>query len=401
METYKYKAMDAQGRGVTGTLEAANITDLELRLERMGLDLIRSRQAQRRSRLNRFKRTSRAELINFSFHLEHLLHAGVPMVEALSDLGSTIDDPAFREVVAELVEAIEGGKTFSQALAAFPGVFGHVYVSMIRVGEESGRLPKVLHDLADMLRWQDEIMAYIKRVMVYPTIVLTVVGGVVAFLMTYLVPKLTQFLQSVGSEMPLHTRALIATSDFFVGYWYLLVLAIGATPLIIRYLARNSPRFRFNWDRCKLHVWLFGDLMYKIRLARFSNYFALMYGAGITVPEALRLSRALMDNAVLEDAIDRVQRHIGEGQTIGDAFARTGLFRPLVVRMMRVGESTGALDQALHNVSYFYAREVRESVERLEPAIQPLLTVVLGALVAWIMFSVLGPIYDTVATLNY
>ena len=108
-----------------------------------------------------------------------------------------------------------------------------------------------------------------------------------------------------------------------------------------------------------------------------------------------------MDNAVLEDAIDCVQRHIGEGQTIGDAFARTGLFRPLVVRMMRVGESTGALDQALHNVSYFYAREVRESVERLEPAIQPLLTVVLGALVAWIMFSVLGPIYDTVATLNY
>jgi type IV pilus assembly protein PilC len=401
METYKYKAMDAQGRGVTGTLDAANITDLELRLERMGLDLIRSRQAQRRSLLDRFKRTSRVELINFSFHLEHLLHAGVPMVEALSDLGSTIDDPAFRDVVAELVEAIEGGKTFSQALAAFPGVFGHVYVSMIRVGEASGRLPRVLHDLADMLRWQDEIMAFIKRVMVYPIIVLTVVGGVIAFLMTYLVPKLTQFLQSVGSEIPLHTRALIATSDLFVGYWYLLVVVIVATPLIIRYLARNSPRCRFNWDRFKLRLWLFGDLMYKIRLARFSNYFALMYGAGITVPEALRLSRALMDNAVLEDAIDRVQRHIGEGQTIGDAFARTGLFRPLVVRMMHVGESTGALDQALHNVSYFYAREVRESVERLEPAIQPLLTVVLGALVAWIMFSVLGPIYDTVATLNY
>ena len=401
MDTYKYKAMDAQGRNVTGTLDAANTTDLELRLGRMGLDLIQFHQVRRLSLLYRFKRTSRGELINFSFHLEHLLHAGVPMVDALSDLGSTIDDPMFRDVVAELVEAIEGGKTFSEALAGFPGVFGNVYVSMIRVGEESGRLPQVLHDLAGMLRWQDEIISYIKRVMVYPLIVLAVVGGVVGFLMVYLVPKLTQFLQSVGSALPMHTRALIAVSDFFVAWWYVLLIAMVATPALIRYCATNSPRFRFAWDRFKLRIWLFGDLMYKIRLARFSNYFALMYSSGITVPEALRHSRALMDNAVLEEAIDRVQRHIGEGQTIGEAFARTGLFPPLVVRMMRVGESTGALDDALNNVSYFYAREVREAVERLEPAIQPVLTVVLGGLVGWIMFSVLGPIYDTIATLDY
>ncbi len=401
MDTYKYKAMDAQGRRVTGTLDAANMTDLEMRLGRMGLDLIDSHEVRRTGLLSRFRKTSRPELINFSFHLEQLLNAGVPMVDALSDLGSTIDDPAFRDVVAELVEAIEGGKTFSDALADFPGVFGNVYISMVRVGEQSGSLPRVLHDLADMLRWQDEIVAYVRRVMVYPLIVLAVVGAAVTFLMIYLVPKLTSFLQSVGGELPVHTRALIAVSDFFVAWWYVLLLIAILLPAGIRYAARTRPAFRMAWDRFKLRLWLFGDLMYKIRLARFSNYFALMYGAGITVLDALRLSRALMDNAVLEDAVDRVRRHIGEGETLSDAFTRTGLFPPFVVRMMRVGESTGALDDALHNVSYFYAREVREAVERLEPAIQPILTVVLGGLVGWIMFSVLGPIYDTIATLDY
>ena len=401
METYKYKAMDAQGRRVSGKVDAANIADLEMRLSRLGLDLIHSRTVQRQSPLYRLKRTSRTEIINFSFHLEQLLSAGVPMVDALRDLGSTIDDPGFRDVVGELVEAIEGGQTFSAALAGFPGVFSYVYISMVRVGEQSGRLPEVLRDLGESLRWQDEIIAYVRRVMVYPLIVLLVVGAAVAFLMVYLVPQLVSFLESVGGELPAHTRALIAVSDFFVAWWYLLLALAVLAPVAIRFLVRRSPRFRLDWDRFKLKLPLFGDLMYKTRLARFSNYFALMYAAGITVPEALRLARALMDNAVLEQAVDRAGQQIAEGQTVAEAFAGTGIFPPFVVRMLRVGETTGGLDRSLHNVSYFYAREVRETVQRLEPAIMPVLIVVLGGLVAWIMFSVLGPIYDTISTLDY
>ncbi len=400
METFKYKAMDANGRRVTGSMDAANVTDLEMRLHRMGLDLIGQRAIRRRGRF-RLGRVSRGELINFSFHLEQLLRAGVPMVDALSDLGSTIDDPNFRNVVAEILEAIEGGRTFSEALADFPGVFGSVYVSMIRVGEESGRLPDVLKDLAGMLRWQDEMIAYAKRIMVYPLIVLAVVGSVILFLMIYLVPQLTSFLNTMGGTLPFHTRALIATSNFFMAWWWALGAIAVVTPLSIRYFAANSSRFRYRWDAFKLRIWLFGDLSYKLRLARFANYFALMYTSGITVLEALRLSRQLMDNSVLERGIERVQAHIAEGGTISEAFAAAGLFTPLVVRMMRVGETSGALDDALQNVSYFYTREVSEAVERLQPAIQPVLTVVLGSLVAWIMLSVIGPIYDTIATLDY
>jgi type IV pilus assembly protein PilC len=231
-------------------------------------------------------------------------------------------------------------------------------------------------------------------------IVLAVVGSVIVFLMIYLVPRLTSFLETMGAELPVHTRALIAVSDFFVAWWYVLVVLAVLTPPAIRYMARNSPRFRYRWDTLKLSVPLFGPLSYKIRLARFSNYFAMMYSSGITVLDALQLSRALMDNVVLERGIRRVQEQIAEGEIISEAFANAGLFPPLVVRMMRVGETSGALDDALHNVSYFYTREVRESVERLQPAIQPVLTVILGTLVGWIMLSVIGPIYDAIATLD-
>ena len=400
MDTYKYKAVDGAGRPVTGSMDAANLTDLEMRLSRMGLDLVHYREQRRRGPLFRFKRTSRQELINFAFHLEQLLRAGVPVIDALTDLGSTIDDPSFRDVVAELVESIEGGRTFSEALSAFPGVFGNVFVSMVRVGEESGRLGEVLKDLAGMLRWQDEMIAYAKQVMIYPLIVLFVVGAVIVFLMVYLVPKLTSFLRTMGSGLPLQTKALIAVSHFIVNWWYAILVVAVVTPVIVRYLARNSPGFRYRWDRFKLAVPVFGELAYKIRLARFSSYFSMMYSSGISVLDALQLSRALMDNVVLERGIERVQEQIAEGETISEAFANAGLFPSLVVRMMRVGETSGALDDALDNVSYFYTREVRESVERLQPAIQPALTVILGLLVGWIMLSVISPIYDTISTLN-
>jgi type IV pilus assembly protein PilC len=400
VETYKYKAVDAAGQRVSGMIDAAHETDLELRLGRMGLDLIGHRRLRRGGAVTRSRRTSRAEIIHFTFHLEQLLRAGVPLIDALRDLGPTVHDPRLRDIVAELVEAIEGGRTFSEALAAFPGVFGHVYIAMVRVGEQSGRLPTVLHDLNEMLRWQDEIIAHAKRVMVYPLIVLTVVGAVIAFLMVYLVPKLTRFLNTMDMAVPAHTQALIATSGLLVDWWWLLAAVAVAAPIAVRYGSRHSPRFRYRWDALKLRVWLFGDLAYKIRLARFANYFAMMCSAGISVLEALRMAESLVDNAVLEHGIARARGQIGEGRTLSEAFAQTALFPPLVVRMMRVGETTGALDEALHNVSYFYTRAVRGAVERIQPMLQPVLTLVLAALVGWIMLSVIGPVYDTIASLE-
>jgi type IV pilus assembly protein PilC len=227
-----------------------------------------------------------------------------------------------------------------------------------------------------------------------------VVFGVVIFLMVYLVPKISSFITGMGQELPFQTRMLIATSDFFVNFWYVVLLLPFVIFFATRAGARSSPRFRFQLDRLKLRIPLIGPLLYKIKLARFARNFSLMYRAGITVLEILRLNFKVMDNLVLQEALQEVHKEISEGVNISTAFANVALFSPLVVRMLRVGENTGGLDRALENVSYFYDREVKESIERLEPMIEPALTVVLGAIVGWVMFSTLGPVYNTAVSMG-
>ncbi len=397
MVTYRYKAIDSAGRRLRGSIEAHDRSDLERRLERMGVELIRCRTVRRwwRRRVR-----SRPQLIAFTAHLEQLLRAGVPVVEALEDLASTLEDSAWRDVVAELVAAIEGGATLSQALAAFPERFGAVYVAMVRVGEESGRLPAILRELNDTLRWQDEIAATTRQVMTYPLIVLAVISATAAFLMTFLVPKLTRFIEAMDATLPWYTRALIATSNALGQWGWLIAGAAVGLALALRWFVRHSRWWRYRWDALQLRLWVFGELALRLRLARLAHGLALMYSAGVSVLEALRLAESLVANAVLEDAIARARARVEAGDSLSDAFAATAVFPPFVVRMMRVGETTGSLDEALHNVSSFYARSVRETVARLQPAIQPVLTVALAGLIGWIALAVFWPIYDTMTSLE-
>lgn len=394
MAAFEYKAINDNGKTVFGRIEAANDSDLEIRLARMGLEMIRCKPATHREWRLGSGKVGRQELIAFCFHLEQLTRAGVPILEGLTDLRDSVVNPRFREVIAGLIEDIEGGKTLSEALARCPAIFSKVFHSLIRAGEQSGLLPDVLRNLSESLKWQDELAAHTKKIVMYPAFVGTVVLGVLFFMMIYLVPQLTSFIASVGQELPLHTRALIVVSDFVINYWYLIL----ATPPVlffgIRHLARVNAQARYRVDGFKLRIWPVGPIYAKILMSRFASNFALMFGAGITVLEALRISEQLVDNKVVEEALQRVQRQIGEGVGLTSAFENTGLFPPLVVRMLRVGENTGALDEALANVSYFYNRDVRESIEKVQALIEPALTVVLGLLLGWVMLSVLGPIYD-------
>jgi type IV pilus assembly protein PilC len=265
---------------------------------------------------------------------------------------------------------------------------------LIRAGEHSGMLPEILRNLTESLKWQDELAAHTKKIVMYPAFVGTVVMGVMFFMMIYLVPQLTSFIASVGQELPFHTRALIVVSDFVINFWYLILITPPALFFGIRYLAQVNAQARYRLDSFKLRVWPVGPIYAKILLSRFASNFALMFGAGITVLEALRISEQLVDNKVVEEALQRVQRQIGEGVGLTSAFENTGLFPPLVVRMLRVGENTGALDKAVENISYFYNRDVKESIEKVQALIEPAMTVILGVMLGWVMLSVLGPIYD-------
>ncbi len=399
MAVYNYKAVAPDGRTVVGRIDALNIVDLELRLRRMELDLVSGEPVSNRN-LFAAGGVPRREIIHFCFHLELLVRAGVPILEGLADLRDSLEHPRFREVVASLVESIEGGQKLSQAMASQNKVFNKVFVSLIRAGEATGRLPTVLQSLTESLKWEDELASQTKKLIMYPAFVGTIVLSATFFLMIYMVPQLKQFVKNMGQVLPMQTQILFFVSDLLVSYWYVALLLPIVFALGLRVLLYRNPLARIRFDAVKLRLPFIGDILRKIILSRFANTFALLYASGIPILESIRTTQDVVGNLIVRQGLERVEQLISEGQNVTAAFHSIGFFPPLVIRMLRVGESTGALDDALINVSYFYNRDVKESVEKVQQLIEPMLTVVLGCLLGWIMLSVLGPVYDVISKIK-
>lgn len=392
---FSYRAMDAHGRIIRGHVDANNENDLEARLERMGLDLI---SYQHKKRLSHTKgRVTRMELITFCFHLEQLTRSGIPIMSGLMDLRDSLPQSAFRDVISNLIDNIEGGEQLSEAMLHFPETFDKVFVSLIYAGETSGELSRVFKHLTETLKWQDEMIARTRKMLMYPAFVAVVVLSVFFFLMIYLVPQLVSFIENMGGELPTHTKILLATSDIVINYWHFILIVPIFSGIVLMSAIKVSPRLAFEVDCFKLKLWVIGPILEKIILARFANFFALLYGSGVSVLDSLDICKNIMGNRLLENALQDVRDSIADGVSIGESFEQVKLFPPLVLRMVRVGESTGELDSALANVSYFYDRDVKESIDRMQALIEPTLTVIMGALLAWIMLSVLGPIYDKIS----
>lgn len=380
-------------------MDALNDIDLELRLKHMGLDLITFHVANIASGFGN-KRVGLQDLVMFCFQMEQMTRAGVPLLDGLIDLRDSTSHPTLREAIGTLVSSVEGGKQFSQALAEHTNIFNHVFVSLVRAGEQTGKLPDVFENLASTLRWQDELISQTKRLLAYPLFVLFVVLGAVVFLMTYLVPQMASFLHNMGQELPLQTKILIGTSKIFVDDWWLILGLPIILAILIALMIKQNPSARYRWDHFKLHIPIIGEILNKIIMARFARYFALMYQTGIPILDAIKTCQQIVGNTVVADALERVWQQINAGDNMSESFRNAGLFPPLVVRMIRVGEASGSLDKALLNIADFYDREVKEKTETLLNLLEPALTVILGGILAFIMFSVLGPVYDSFSKLK-
>ena len=400
MSRYNYKAIDNAGKRIRGSLTAANSADLELRIERMGLELINFKQVKPGAFHLGGRKITRQDLITFCYHLEQLIHAGIPLIEGLGDLRDTLDNPRFKEIIAAMIESIEGGRTLSQAVAEFPSLFDDVFVSLIRVGEESGKLSEVLSNITAALKWQDELAAQTKKIIMYPAFVGSVVLGVIIFLMVYLVPQLVSFIKNMGEDLPLHTAILIAVSDFFTNYWYVIITAPIGLWLLVKYAINVNSNLRLKFDEFKLRIWIVGPILRKIILTRFVNYFSLLYSSGVTILSSLEITEDIVDNKAIARALRKVRQQIADGNSISESIENEALFPPLVLRMLKVGESTGALESALSNVSYFFNREVKDAIDKVQSMIEPTLTVILGIILGWVMLSVLGPIYDIISKIK-
>jgi type IV pilus assembly protein PilC len=396
MEAFQYKAIDELGRIHNGKVDAVNIADLEARLTKMGLDLVNYKELGSSTQRITGAGVTRRDLITYCFHLEQTSRAGVPILESLQDLRDSTENPRLREVIASMIESIEGGKTLSDAMRDYPAVFDNIFCSLVRAGEQSGEITQVFFNIGENLKWQDETAAQTKKLLMYPAIVGTVVIAVVFFLMIYLVPELLAFVKTMGQELPTHTKALIIVSNIFVNYWYLILILPVLLVAGIMIGVRISPSFHYAVDSLKLKVPIIGPILRKIILTRLTSFFAMMYSSGITIIECIRTGEQIAGNKVIEEAMHQVGQLIAEGDTLSRSFEKARLFPPLVLRMIRVGENTGALEESLANISYFYTRDIKESIEKLQSLIEPAMTVVLGVIIGWVMFSVLGPIYDLI-----
>jgi type IV pilus assembly protein PilC len=395
MPYYKYRAVDRDGRSAMGFLDASNDVDLELRLRRMGLDLVTLRELETRF-LGWRREIGKRDLVTFCFHMQQILHAGIPIYDGVRDLRDSMDNPRLREVLTVMLEDMEGGKLLSQALARHGEIFDQVFVSLVRAGELTGVLDQVFLNLTETLKWQEELAAQTRRLLVYPSFVLVVVGAVILYLLFFLVPQLAGLIQNFRMALPLETRVLLAVTGFLRDWWPVLLSLAFIAAIGLPVAIRRSGRFRLMTDRVKLEIPLVGPVLQKIVLSRVANLFATLYRSGITVLESLAACEDVAGNMAVAQGLRRARERISAGDGLTESFRNIGLFPPLVIRMLRVGETTGALDEALANVSYFYNREVKESVDSALKLLEPTLTVLLGLTLAVIMYAVFSPMYDII-----
>lgn len=402
MPSFEYKAIDKTGQPARGGLDAVNEVDLELRLRRMGLDLITCKQIDRRTKsIGAGGAITRQDLINFCFDMEQMVRSGIPILDGLRDMRDSIDSPRFREVLTVMTEDMEAGNVLSQCMSTHTDVFDRVFISLIRAGEQSGQLPEVFQNLAETIRWQDELLSQTRRLLMYPMFTLVVVLGVMAALLIFLVPQIAGLFKSMGMALPMQTKLLLAVSEFTKNFWLPILLLPTTAVVTLLVMVKRSPKAAYLWDHAKLRIPVIGPIIQKIILSRFTNTFGLMYRSGITVLDAIRISEDVVGNRVVADGLNRAVQQVASGEGLSDAFNNLGLFPPLVIRMLRVGESTGALDTALANVTYFYNRDVKDAVDKGMKMLGPALTLVLGGMIAFVIWAVLGPVYDILGKMKF
>jgi len=396
MPNFQYRAISDTGRKVSGKLAAANEAELDEHIDALGYELIDARQVRSSGNLSFLPQRVRVrELIEFCIDMDELIRAGVPVLDAVQDIRDSTGSDKLRDVLADVVRDLGNGIVLSQAFANHPETFDQLFVGVVNAGERSGNLEMAFQHLADHLRWRDDMNKRIRAAARYPLFTLVVTLALAGAMMIFLVPQLSVFLESMQIELPLMTRSLMATSAFVQAYWWLIVL-VPALVIGLAWLGyRRDDRIATAIDRLLLQLPIVGLTLRKIAMSRFAHFFTIMYKSGVGILECLDTARGVAGNRSLAKSLDEARTNVEQGSTLTDALRDTGEFPDMVVRMVRVGEQAGSLDKALESVSAFYDRDVRETVQQLVDSVQPTLTLVIGALLAWIVLAVLGPMYDS------
>jgi general secretion pathway protein F len=401
MPAYAYTGLTSAGKTVKGIESSESVGVLKAALKRKGVYLTAvtetSKASSNKARGNEvdlsglFDRVRSRDVAAMTRLLSTLLIAGVTLPEGLAALTDQVESQRFKGVLSDIGSRVNEGSALADAMATHPKLFPPLYINMVRAGEASGSLETVLIRLADFMDQQEDLRAKITTAMFYPVAMSFVGGAVVSLLMVKVVPQISQMFEDQNAELPLATRFLVASSDFIAGYWWLIILGmIGSVVGFRKWKATEAGRKVFDTTLLKAPV--LGDLARKIAVGRFTRTLSTMLASGVQLLDALQIVKSLLGNVVLEDVVARARDDIREGDSVAAALKRSGQFPPLVTHMIAVGERSGQLEKMLEDVAVTYDRETSTAITRATAVLEPLMIIIMGGAVAFIVFSVMTPI---------
>jgi type II secretory pathway component PulF len=400
MPLYRYKARDKDGGLHTGTMEArareavadhvAGLGYIPVLIEEQSPPFVMP------DLMARFNKVTPREIIIFSRQLGTLISAGVPLVQSLSTMERQTENARMKKTIADVRRDLEAGSTFSGALSKHPTIFSKMYVNMIQAGETAGIMDDILDRLALLAEHEADTRARIKTALRYPMLVLIAISVAFVFLVTFVIPQFSSVFAQFKTDLPFPTRVLIAINHAIQNYWYVILLTIGLVVWSIRWYVR-TPNGSLQWDAMELKLPIFGTLFQKVALSRFARIVSSLQKSGISMMLTLDIAAEVVNNGVIARAINNLRDRLREGKNLHEPMEASGLFPPLVVQMMAVGEETGNIDSMLAKVSDYYDKDVDYALRNLSTMIEPILLLVIGGMVLFLALGIFLPMWNLIS----
>lgn len=402
MPVYEYNALDKKGKNISGIIDAESAAVARQKLRGGSIYPVSIKQVDQQTAaeasqdlksIRLFDRVKSTDITMMTRQLATLLDAGFPLVAAIDALVPQIPAPSFKKIVAQVKNTVVEGSSLANALSAYPRVFSSLYINMVHAGESSGTLEVVLERLADLMEKQEALRSRIRSKMFYP-IFMTIFGAVIlAFLMTVIVPNITSIFINMEKTLPAPTRFLIAVSDLFKSYWWLILLILAAAFYAIR-RTNQTLKGRAFFDRLKLSLPLFGPLSRKLTVARFCRTLSSLLENGVTMITALDIVKNIVGNVIVSQAIDDVAVEVGKGQGLGQSLAKHDVFPHLAIQMVQVGEQSGELETMLSKLANIYESESEATIMGMTSLLEPVMILLMGVVVGLIVLAIMLPILE-------
>lgn len=395
MTLYHYNALGKDGVLHKGVLEASSVAALKKHLREADLSLIRY---SRKISLFPSRKIKPRVLLELCLHLEQFEKAGIPLKESLEVLFQAQQLPKLKAILGEIIRDLQGGVLFSKALAKHASVFDPVFIGLISVGEKTGRLAFVFHQLFQHLKWIDEVQAQTLKALRYPMVMVVVLLVVIFILVNTFVPELVGFIEKFSGNLPLSSRTLLAVANFLSAHFLFLLLSGGILFLSMKAVFKFHPQGPLWKDTVVEAIPFIGSLKRKMDLARFCHVFAILFESGIDIFQALPIARKSLRYGLMAMALQRAETFVREGLSLSESFQRVGLFSPFIIRMVKVGEETSSLQKTLLHVKDHFDTSLKRQVDHLVGLIEPLMILILGLVMAGIIYAVFLPLYDLLST---